>query len=68
LGSIPLGQARGPISAALAIFGRRATFERWSLGRQTEALRTAVCRQDELPTPGTIRVSSYLPFLALAGA
>jgi hypothetical protein len=27
-----------------------------------------VCRADDLPAPGTIRLTGYLPFLALAGA
>ena len=30
-------------------------------------LRSAICRGDDFPVAGTIRLSSYLPFLALAG-
>ncbi|MDQ4030684.1 MAG: hypothetical protein M3168_06540 [Actinomycetota bacterium] len=65
LGSVPLEQARGAISAALRAFARRAAFESWTLLRQESLLRTAICTRDELPTPGTIRLSSYLPFLSL---
>jgi hypothetical protein len=68
LGTLPLEQARPAISAALAAFERRAAFDRWSLARQTEALRTATCRSDALPTPGTLRLTSYLPFLSLTGS
>jgi hypothetical protein len=67
LGTIPLGQARPAISSALAAFERRAAFERWTVGRQEYALRLAICTRDELPTPGTIRVAGYLPFLSLTG-
>jgi hypothetical protein len=67
LGSLTLAQARPAISAALAVFARRAAFETWSSGRQEYMLRTAVCARDDLPVPGSIRVSSYLPFLSLTG-
>jgi hypothetical protein len=67
LGTIPFAEARGAISAALGAFARRAAFERWTVARQEGALRSALCRNDELPVSGTVRLSSYLPFLALAG-
>jgi hypothetical protein len=65
LGSVPLEQARGAIAAALRAFARRAAFESWTVARQESLLKTAICTRDELPTPGTIRLSSYLPFLSL---
>jgi hypothetical protein len=65
LGSVPLEQARRAISAALRAFARRAAFESWTLFRQDSLLKTAVCTRDELPTAGTVRLSSYLPFLSL---
>jgi hypothetical protein len=65
LGSVPLEQARGAIAAALRAFARRAAFESWTLVRQESLLKTAICARDELPVPGTIRLSSYLPFLSL---
>jgi hypothetical protein len=67
LGTIPFADARGAISAALRAFARRAAFERWTLLRQNGALGRAICRGDDLPAQGTVRLSSYLPFLALAG-
>jgi hypothetical protein len=67
LGTIPFPDARGAIAAALRAFARRAAFERWTLARQNGALRTAICKADDLPVAGTVRLSSYLPFLALGG-
>jgi hypothetical protein len=67
LGTIPFPDARGAIAAALRAFERRGAFERWTLARQEGALKSAICRADDLPAPGTIRLSSYVPFLALAG-
>jgi hypothetical protein len=65
LGTIPFSQARTAIGAALRSFERRAAFEQWTVRRQESALRTAICRKDELPSSGTVRLASYLPFLAL---
>jgi hypothetical protein len=68
LGSVPLPQARAAISNALFTFARRGAFEHWTVARQASALQTAICRADDLPAPGTIRLAGYLPFLSLAGA
>lgn len=65
LGSVPLAQARPAIASALRAFARRAAFEAWSAARQTELLKTTVCAKDELPSPGVVRLTSYLPFLSL---
>jgi len=68
LGSVPLDQARPAIAAALNAFARRAAFERWSVGRQVYFTRLMTCRRDDMPDPGTVRLTSYLPFLSLDGA
>lgn len=68
LGSVPLDQARPTISAALRAFARRAAFERWSVARQDHVTRLMICRRDDVPVPGTVRLTSYLPFLSLDGA
>ena len=67
LASVPLPAARPTISAALADFSRRAAFEAWTHGRQEYVLQRAICRADDLPTPSGVRLTSYLPFLALSG-
>ena len=58
-------RARPAIAAALSVFERRATFESWTVARQTFALRSAICRRDILPAPSAIRLTGYLPFLSL---
>jgi hypothetical protein len=68
LGSVPLPQARPAISGALFAFARRGAFEAWTIARQMGALQNTICRADDLPAPGTIRLTGYLPFLSLAGA
>jgi hypothetical protein len=68
LGSVPFSQARTAISGALSAFARRGAFEDWTVARQEGALQTAICRGDDLPASGTIRLAGYLPFLSLAGA
>jgi hypothetical protein len=68
LGAVPLELARTTISAALRAFARRAAFEQWSLGRQTYYFARTICRKDDVPEPGAVRLTSYLPFLSLDGA
>jgi len=68
LGSLPLERARPAIAAALLAFSRQAALDNWTLARQTHALKSATCRSDALPSPGTLRLASYLPFLSLTGA
>ncbi|MEX2210790.1 MAG: hypothetical protein WD689_03395 [Gaiellaceae bacterium] len=65
LGSVPLAQAREPIRVALSNYARLERFERWTLARQRGLLPLTTCRQDLMPQPATIRVSDFLPFLAL---
>lgn len=66
LGEVPLERARPAIAAALRAFSRRATFEGWTVDRQAHFLNSAICRRDDLPQPGAVRLSAYLPFLALS--
>jgi hypothetical protein len=64
LGLVLLEQARAGISAVLGAFARREALESWTLARQTALLREGTCRADELPTPGSVGLAAYLPFLA----
>lgn len=63
LGSLPLAQVRPAIRSALQAFARGAAFESWTVVRQTSALATATCLHDDLPAPGSIDLSLFLPFL-----
>jgi hypothetical protein len=67
LGALPLERARPAISSALRSFARGAAFETWSVNRQTSLLSSAICRGDDLPAPGAVDLSMYLPFLAPTG-
>lgn len=64
LGSLPLAQVRPAIRSALQAFARGAAFESWTVARQAPALTTATCVHDDLPAPGSVDLSLFLPFLA----
>jgi hypothetical protein len=68
LGALPLERARPAISAALTAFARGEAFERWTAGRQQYALQTTTCVRDDMPAPGPVDLSTFLPFLSLTGA
>ncbi len=65
LGTLSLSAARPAITAALEGFARAKAFQRWTIAQQAGALRTAVCRNDELPQPADVDLTEYLPFLQL---
>ncbi len=65
LGALPLGQARPAIAAALQSFSRGQAFESWTVARQNGFLDSAVCANDDLPQPGAVDLSTFLPFLSL---
>jgi hypothetical protein len=67
LGALPLGQARPAIAAALRSFARGQAFESWTVARQSGSLDAATCLKDDLPQPGAVDLSTFLPFLSLTG-
>ena len=67
LGALPLQRARPAITSALRSFARGAAFETWSVNRQAGLLPTLTCRGDDLPAPGAVDLSMYMPFLAPTG-
>jgi hypothetical protein len=68
LGALPLERARPAISAALTAFARGEAFERWTARRQTAMLAETTCVRDDMPAPGPVDLSTFLPFLSLTGA
>jgi hypothetical protein len=68
LGLLPLGAVRPAIAGAIRSFARGAAYERWTTIHQKDALATAICLRDDLPQAGVVDLSSYLPFLSVAGA
>jgi hypothetical protein len=67
LGLLPLGVVRPAIAGAIRSFARGAAYERWTTIHQKDALATAICARDDLPQPGVIDLTTYLPFLSVAG-
>src|SRR5262249_15602394 len=65
LGAIPLETARFGIGNALRAFARGELFDRWETARQALGLSRLICLRDELPSIGSVPLSSYLPFLDL---
>jgi hypothetical protein len=67
LGALPLARAQRAIAAALKSFARGQAFESWTVARQSGSLLAATCLKDELPQPGAVDLSTFLPFLSLTG-
>ena len=63
LGAIPLVTARSAIRSALIALAQGATFESWTACHQTSVLRQATCLGDNLPAPGSVDLSLFVPFL-----
>ena len=67
LGSVALARARPSIRAALVSQAREAKYPIWISGQQNHSFRDVVCWRDQLPTPGIVDLTEYLPFLSLTG-
>jgi hypothetical protein len=65
LGSVPLGQARASIRAALMSQEREARYPTWIGAQQSRSFDRAVCWRDQLPAVGIADLTDYLPFLTL---
>ena len=53
------------IRAALVTQAREAKYPLWISTQQTRSFRNVVCWRDQLPVPGIVDLTEYLPFLAL---
>ena len=67
LGTLPLSTVAPSIRSVLRLFAARAAFDDWTTQRQVEALRSAICRRDDLPVAGSVDLTEYLPFLTASG-
>jgi hypothetical protein len=65
LGAIPLSVARATVVSALKNLARDRRYESWLLARQRVMVDQALCRKDELPTPGIVPLTDFLPFLSV---
>ena len=66
LGAVPYADARPAIAAALRSFARNQAYEEAARKRAESALSRTVCLRDDLPSPASVSVSTYLPFLSLS--
>ena len=64
LGALGYELARPPIVRELREESRADAYTSWSLGRQKSAERRLVCERDRLPELGSVRLSTFAPFLA----
>jgi hypothetical protein len=64
IGAVPFSMVRPAIVSALKALDREERYDNWLLGRQKALINQATCRDDELPTPGVVPLTDYLPFLA----
>jgi hypothetical protein len=65
LGSLPLGNVRTAIRAALMEQAREERFPAWLTAAQKAALPEAICWRDQFPELGEVDLTNYLDFLAL---
>jgi hypothetical protein len=65
LGTLPIGNARDAIRAALMAQEREDRYPTWLTSAQQAAFPEAICWRDQMPEKGEVDLTNYLPFLAL---
>ena len=68
LAALPLARVRASIVQALRAAARENAYHAWTSTRQNVMLAQARCFRDQLPMPGAIELTTYLPFLAVGDA
>jgi len=65
LGTLPVGNVREAIRAALIAQAREDRYPTWLSSAQQAAFPEAICWRDQMPEKGEVDLTNYLPFLAL---
>ncbi len=65
LGALSLSAADPAIAGTLVRLARHEAYEAWLVGKETNAVQSAICRADDIPAAGAVDLTAYLPFLAL---
>jgi hypothetical protein len=65
LGTLPVGNVREAIRAALIAQAREDRYPTWLASAQQAAFPEAICWRDQMPEIGEVDLTNYLPFLAL---
>jgi hypothetical protein len=66
LGALPLPLVSTAVSTALSGFAQGEAFTNWSLRQQIAGLSRTTCLNDHLPSPNSVELVDYLPFLAIS--
>jgi hypothetical protein len=67
LAAVPAAAARPAVAAALKQLAKDDAYETWLQAQETKLLSTTICLGDAIPAATPLELTSYLPFLALAG-
>jgi hypothetical protein len=67
LAAVPPASARPAVAAALKQLAKADAYEAWLQTQETRLLDTTICLGDDVPATTPVELTSYLPFLALAG-
>ncbi|MGZ4384462.1 MAG: hypothetical protein ACXVY3_07675 [Gaiellaceae bacterium] len=66
LGALPLPLVSKAVAVALRGFAQGEAFTNWSLGKQLAGLSRTACVNDDMPSPNSVELISYLPFLSIS--
>jgi hypothetical protein len=66
--SLPLvalapADARSVARGVLGRFAKDAVYDRWLRGAESRLLQSAVCARDDVPSPGSVDLTVWAPFL-----
>jgi hypothetical protein len=67
LGTMPLASVTPAIRSALLYFARGVAFSEWTVNHQRGAFAETICRKDDLPTPASVELESFVPALSASG-
>lgn len=61
--ALPPARARDVARKVLGQFAKDGVYESWLAGQEQQALATAVCDRDRLPSPGEVDLTDWVSFL-----
>ena len=67
LAAVPQAAARPAVVAALTSLAKDDAYQTWLQAQETKALSATICLGDDVPAATPLELTTYLPFLALAG-
>src|SRR5262249_55979643 len=67
LAAVPQAAARPAVVAALTSLAKDDAYQTWLQRRATKPLSATICLGHDVPAATPLELTTYLPFLALAG-